>query len=188
MNVNKFFKPKLAIIGASVVAGVVTATLSIAPVIAAPVVVPAAKKPMTTITLQVKDCEGCQFNPASVRQAKRGTQPYLEWKSQPVTITNGKAQFLIPTRYTKGMSLEVSAPWEKGDYGAVPLATLSKAKGHCWAGTKKSAVSLNIVVVPTVEDGLGGDAIIPNAYLARLTAPKFIPGHQDLPYCVVPKK
>lgn len=136
----------------------------------------------TTITLKVTGCEGCEFTPNSVWQKKMGAMPSREWKGDTVTVRNGVAKFKIPTDYTRGMSLEVDAPWQRGSSGAVTMAALSK-DSFCWAGTKKSSATLKMIVKKAQVEGMGEMATVPMAYLAKVGAPKQIPGHQDLPYC-----
>ena len=149
---------------------------------------PAGGKPTRTfVNLTVSGCEGCTFKPYSIRQDEPGTEPYTSWEGKSVTIQNGSAQFSVPTRYTNGMSLQVNAPWESGTYGAVPMAMLSPGS-YCWEGTKLPAVVLDIETARyESDDEMYGPAVVPNAYLTSLAEPEFPPGHQDLPYCQVPR-
>jgi hypothetical protein len=164
--------------------------LVVATALAATVAVPsaahAAAGDRTRITLKVSGCEGCSFRPYSVLQEAEGDQAYVTWKGKRVVVRNGIARFTIPTDYTDGMSLQPKTSWQSGSAGYVPMVTLSK-KSYCWKGTPKAAATLKIVVKKKAEQGMGGPAIIPNAFLKSVGQPKSPPGHQDLPYCVVPQ-
>ncbi len=156
---------------------------------AAPNASPAATQPpkpkRTTVTLNVSGCDGCIFTPFSVRQDEPGAEPYTNWKGVPVTIAEGTGEFVIPTRYTEGMSLQVNAPWESGQYGAVVMATLAP-DSFCWEGTTSAEASLDITTVRLESnDEMYGPSVVPNAYLSSLPKPKYAAGHQDLPYCQV---
>ncbi|MBK9739403.1 MAG: peptidoglycan-binding protein [Actinobacteria bacterium] len=158
-----------------------------------------ATRGSTTIVLKVSGCDGCVLTPRSVRQTTSGMTPYLDWKGPALTVTDGGASFVIPTANTRGMSIEIAAPWASGDLGAVPLIALSKGRPseydpsaregvHCWKGTTASQAVLPINVRrETVGAMGGGKAVAPNAYLANLGPSDDIPGHQDLPYCTVPR-
>jgi hypothetical protein len=140
----------------------------------------------TEMTLRVNGCEGCTIRPFSVLQQASGDQPYVNWKGKKVTVRNGVVRFTIPTAYTDGMSLQVTAPWERGDVGYVPMASLSR-KSYCWTGTTQPSATVRLIVRKFVTEGFpSGTAVIPNAYLSSLRQPKVVPGHQDLPYCQVP--
>ena len=141
----------------------------------------------TVVTVKVKGCEGCTIQAFAALQEEMGAMPYVDWRSRRLTVNNGAVTFEIPTAYTNGMSLQVTAPWERGSVNAVPMATLSK-NSWCWPGTTKSKVTLRLIVKKLTTDGFPtGTAVIPNAYLASLPEPRFPGGHQDLPYCEVPR-
>lgn len=153
---------------------------------------------MTTVDLRVSGCDGCTLTPHTVRQAKLGAAPYVDWSGRAVTVRGGQARFSVPTKYTRGMSLTIDAPWQKGDFGAVPLVALSQGRPgeddpstpeglHCWKGTTAEKATLAIIVRRATVDGLGGKAVVPMAFLDSVGPPAYIPGHQDLPYCTVPR-
>lgn len=150
---------------------------------------PAAAAPpggTTTITVKVIGCDGCTVRPFAALQVQSGDQPYVDWHGKKQAVRNGVVRFTIPTAYTDGMSLQVTAPWETGSAGYVPMAALSK-KGYCWRGTSNASARIRLIVKKKSVQGMGGPAVIPNAYLSSLRQPKSPPGHQDLPYCVVPR-
>lgn len=157
---------------------------------------PSEAAPETTVTLRVQGCDGCVLTPNSVRQWPSG-KIAMQWRGESVRVRSGTARFRIPTIYTQGMSLEIAAPWEKGNYGSQPLVTLSKGAESeytpgdfedtfCWKGTFSKSVTLRIKVARSRGIGPGpAPYVVPNGYLSSLPKPDQPPGHQDLPYCAV---
>lgn len=170
----------------SALAAVVVLIALTAPAIPAAATTPRGEAGTTVITLRVTGCDGCTIQPFSVLQRKVGAQPFVDWNGKKLKVRDGVVRFTIPTDYTDGMSLQVTAPWERGSVNYVPMATLSR-NSFCWAGTTKPSATVRLTVKRLATDGFpGGTAVIPNAYLSSLPQPKVVPGHQDLPYCQVP--
>lgn len=178
-------------------AATVGLTLPASALMLAPTAMAAPDGGTTTITLRVSGCEGCTLRPKAWLQEESGAQPWASWNGPKLRVRKGKATFTVPTAYTNGLSLEIRAPWMKGDIGAVPLVALSQGTpsaddptfiegNHCWTGTTASTAQLAITVRKVTVDGMGGKAVAPMAYLTSVGAPPYIPGHQDEPYCVVP--
>ena len=153
----------------------------------------AVAAPTTRVVVRVAGCEGCVLYPSSVQQKDGGALRI--WRGRRATVTDGVIRFTIPTRFTKGMSLGITAPWEKGELGASLLVALSEGvpspydpayrEGqHCWAGTRAKRAVIHVTV--TRESGrspYGGRAVWPLAWSTAIPQPKDAPGHQDLPYC-----
>ena len=137
----------------------------------------------TMVTLNVSGCDGCVFTPYSVQYDPDG-EMYTDWKGEPVTVEGGFAQFVIPTRYTEGMSIQVDAPWES-ENGAVPMVTLSP-DSWCWTGTSDDKAMLDIITQRLESDDPRYPPwVVPNAYLSSLPEPENPPAHQDHPHCEV---
>lgn len=144
----------------------------------------AADSNMTTVNLTVKGGNGMTVTPYSVVQSSPGGDLAHSWKGKATVVKNGKVSFTIPTDYTDGMSLQVQAPWESGNPGYVPMATLS-SDSFCYPGTQKDTVNMTLKVQKKTVEGLGGKAVVPNVYKVKVGSPDSVPGHQDLPYCTM---
>lgn len=155
------------------------------------VVAPAAlaEEPTTTFTIKVKGPQANRMTvtPYSVQQSEQFTAPYTDWKGETQAVENGRVTFTIPTAYTNGMSLQVTAPWEKQGGYYVPMVAMNKDGSYCYRGTKKAKKTLNLRVTKQRVKAMGEIAVIPNAYVRKAGKPSEPPGHQDLPYCVVPR-
>ena len=118
-----------------------------------------AQAPNTVLTVKIRSCEGCEVTLISYLRGSEDDG----WASDPHSIQNGKAAFVIPTEKTRGLSVAVRTPWE-GHLGYVTMAvlryqglapgerigfnrarTMKKASG-CWAGTDEKQASLRIKV------------------------------------------
>ena len=110
------------------------------------------RAPNTVLTVNVRSCEGCEITLVSYLDGDMGAG----WASDPHTVQNGKAAFVVPTAKTEGLSVMVRTPWE-GQTGYVTMVvfrykglaagerigfnrarTMKKASG-CWAGTTEEA-------------------------------------------------
>jgi hypothetical protein len=121
----------------------------------------------TVLTVKIRSCEGCEVTLVSYLRGSEDDG----WASDPHTIQNGKAAFVVPTEKTHGLSVMVRTPWE-GHLGYVTLAvvryqglapgdrigfnrarTMKKASG-CWAGTDEPQASLRIKVRRVTLQGM----------------------------------
>lgn len=155
----------------------------------------AAPSGTTTVTVRVTGCEGCVLRPMSAQQD--ADMDLKLWRGKPATVTGGMIRYQIPTRFTEGMSLEINAPWARGEVGAQLLVALSEGypseydssyiEGeHCWAGTQSRRATITVKVVRERGQSMsGGTAVYPLAWSTSLPRPQSAPGHQDLPYCSV---
>jgi hypothetical protein len=130
----------------------------------------------TVLTVKIRSCEGCEVTLISYL---RGSEED-GWASDPHSIQNGKAAFVVPTEKTHGLSVMVRTPWE-GHMGYATMAviryqglapgdrigfnqarTMKKASG-CWAGTDDKEASLRIkvrrVTVPGVHERVPGQIV-----------------------------
>ena len=130
--------------------------------------------PNTVLTVNVRSCEGCEITLVSYLDGDMGAG----WASDPHTVQNGKAAFVVPTAKTEGLSVMVRTPWE-GQTGYVTMVvfrykglaagerigfnrarTMKKASG-CWAGTTEKQASLRFKVrrvnVPGVHGKVPGN-------------------------------
>ena len=62
----------------------------------------------TVLTLNVRSCEGCEITLVQLPRRRHGGG----WASDPHTVQNGKAAFVVPTAKTEGISVMVRTPWE----------------------------------------------------------------------------
>ena len=72
--------------------------------------------PNTVLTVNVRSCEGCEITLVSYLDGDMGAG----WASDPHTVRNGKAAFVVPTAKTEGLSVMVRTPWE-GQTGYVTM-------------------------------------------------------------------
>ena len=135
-----------------------------------------AKAQKTVLTVKIRSCEGCEVTLISYL---RGSEED-GWASDPHSIQNGRAAFVVPTEKTHGLSVMVHTPWE-GHMGYATMAvfryqglavgerigfnrarTMKNASG-CWAGTDEKQASLRIKVrrvnVPGVHERVPGQIV-----------------------------
>jgi hypothetical protein len=133
-----------------------------------------ARAANTVLTVNVRSCEGCEVTLVSYLDGETGAG----WASDPHTIQNGKAAFVVPTAKTEGLSVMVRTPWE-GHTGYVTMVvfrykglaagerigfnrarTMKRGSG-CWAGTTEKQASLRFKVrrvnVPGVHGKVPGN-------------------------------
>jgi hypothetical protein len=125
--------------------------------------------PNTVLTVNVRSCEGCEITLVSYLNGDMGAG----WASDPHTVRNGKAAFVVPTAKTEGLSVMVRTPWE-GQTGYATMVvfrykglaagerigfnrarTKKKASG-CWAGTTEKQASLRFKVRRVNVQGVHG--------------------------------
>ena len=121
----------------------------------------------TVLTVKIRSCEGCEVTLISYLKGSEDDG----WASDPHSIQNGKAAFVVPTEKTRGLTVAVQTPWE-GHLGYVTMAvmryqglavgerigfnrarTMDKASG-CWAGTDDAQASLRIKVRRVTLQGM----------------------------------
>ena len=121
----------------------------------------------TVLTVRIRSCEGCEVTLISYLKGSEDDG----WTSDPHTIRNGKAAFVVPTAKTRGLSVAVRTPWE-GHLGYDTMAvmryqglkagerigfnrarTMERASG-CWAGTDEPQTSLRIKVRRVTLQGM----------------------------------
>jgi hypothetical protein len=121
----------------------------------------------TVLTVKIRSCEGCEITLISYLRGNEDEG----WASDPHSIQNGKAAFVVPTEKTRGLTVTVQTPWE-GHLGYVTMAvvryqglapgdrigfnrarTMKKASG-CWAGTDEKQASLRIKVRRVTLQGM----------------------------------
>lgn len=125
-----------------------------------------ATPPRTRLVVRVDGCSSCTLNLA---RAFSGTTIY--WRSRGKKVgTDHKVVFHVPAKRTRGLSFELSVPWE--DYtgavlnvvtrdagqspGEVRNARRARAATHafgCWAGSKRATVRLHLHVARFAFNG-----------------------------------
>lgn len=144
---------------------------------------PASAAGMTTITLKMRNCEGCTIQPMLLREDADGQE--ADYTGTKVKVRDGVAVMKVPTDDTPGMSFLVEGPGPLG-IDAIPVlvvqykgyapgtvvtraqAKAAKKASGCWLGTSASSITLRAraatVQLPTF-DGNGTTAAVPMAWL-----------------------
>lgn len=143
---------------AHTLAGVVALVGTAGPTAAYAAPAPAAK-PTTTVTLTLKNCDGCTVTATSVLRAD-----YTDvWTSPTRKVVNDQVRLRVPTDRTRGLSLALDAPWEGntgyqtvvalryrgqdiGDRVTFAEARASRRASGCWAGTTDATAALKVKV------------------------------------------
>jgi len=121
----------------------------------------------TVVTVAIKDCEGCEV----LLLSYTAEDPDSGWSSETHAIADGKAEFVVPTDKTLGLSVAVDTPWE-GHLGYTTMAVMryqgltvgdrigfnrarqmKKASG-CYAGTTKKELLLRLKVRRVMVEGV----------------------------------
>ena len=111
----------------------------------------------TQVTFKVVDCDGCTITVGNLKEGEHDG-----WTSKGKKVKDGTVTFAVPTSLTRGLSVQVRAPWEQAHLGYVTNAVFryqdlkpgdkigfdrakvkSKASA-CWAGTDEDAVTLRL--------------------------------------------
>ena len=118
---------------------------------------PASAEDMTTITLKIRNCEGCTIQPMLLREDADGAE--ADYTGTKVKVSDGVAVMKVPTDDTPGMSFLVDGPGRE-DINAMPVlvvqykgyapgtvvtraqAKAAKKGSGCWLGTSASSVTL----------------------------------------------
>ena len=112
----------------------------------------------TTLVLKVPSCPKCTID---LTRAITGHQKV--WRSKNHHVRDGKVTFVLPTARTKGLSLEIYAPWDNAcdcntnivtryrgvDPGERLTDTVARHKRRaegCWAGTTASRFTMTVHV------------------------------------------
>lgn len=168
----------------------------------------ASTAPMTTVTFEVRNCEGCQVHVQSAR-----TSNYQRvWQAPARRVHDGRVSFQVPTARTRGLSVNVLPTWE--EHGIIPTgyetmavfrygrtapgehvdSTTARTKHQgsaCWAGTSRSDFTMRLNIRKVRVQGTGGEtdgsiAWFPTTrrYLKpMLPAYQGIVGAQDVVFC-----
>ncbi len=150
-------------VGAALLTLVLAAGVAVVSTAAAP----ASETPPTTrLVVRVDGCSSCTLNLA---RAFSGTKVY--WRSRGKKVgSDHKVVFHIPAKRTRGLSFELTVPWQDytgavlnvvtRDAGQLPgeprTAGKAKAANHafgCWAGTKRETVRLHFHVARFAFNG-----------------------------------
>lgn len=147
----------------------------------------AAQRPATTrIVLNISGCDGCSL---AAHSYVDGSQDV--WSSKGATVRDGRAVLKVPTARTAGMTVALTAPWEKrvgavgqlvfrygghraGDKVTTAAAKDAKRGSACFAGTEARRLTLKVKVYRAHFPGTGGRAVAPAAYTVttqRATGP-----------------
>jgi hypothetical protein len=118
---------------------------------------PASAEGMTTITLKVRNCDGCTIQPMLLRTDADGQ--VADYTGTKVKVRDGVAVMRVPTDDTPGMSFLVDGPGREAidalpvlvvqykGYAPGSVVTRAQAKAAkqasgCWLGTSASSVTL----------------------------------------------
>jgi len=194
-------------VSGALLAAALLVPLSAAPSIAspAPVAVRTAAAPTTVLTIHAPGCEGCEITAHSAL-----TADYEDvWQSRAVEVVDGEAAFRVPTDRTHGLSLSLTAPWERRlGYvtvvamryaGTVPGETVGfrdarqeRRATACWAGTSEASYDLTIRTRKVLVDGVAPGRVPGTLAWARTTQDWLAPmrrvyggvmGEQDIDFC-----
>ncbi len=144
---------------------------------------PATAEGMTTITLKIRNCDGCTIQPTLLRADADGQE--ADYTGKKVKVSDGVAVMKVPTDDTPGMSFLVRGPGPLG-IDAVPVlvvqykgyapgtvvtpaqAKAAKKASGCWLGTSADSITLRAraatVQLPTFDGG-GTTSAVPLAWL-----------------------
>lgn len=140
---------------------------------------PAAEEPTgtTRVVLQVLGCDGCSLQAHSYPE----DQTDEAWSSPGRKVRDGRVRFRVPTDLTSGMTVSVTAPWERhvgavsnvvfryrgqqpGDRVTRQEARAARRGSACFPGTVAPRIELRVRVIRAHFPGVGGPATAPAAY------------------------
>ena len=174
----------LAVAAALVLAPAASATVSATSTPVAPADRPAAPvgpgpAGTTKLVLEVRGCGGCSFQASSYHQVGVDVRT---WSSRERTPdARGRVAFLVPTAYTRGLSVAVRAPWERragavsqlvfeyggdspGDRVTVADARSSRLGNACFRGTRERRLVLGVQGYRAHVEGTGARATAAAAF------------------------
>lgn len=157
----------------------------------------------TTLTL-TSSCEGCTISLVNAQRA----HVHKVWSSRSRSFVDGRATFTIPTRFTRGLSAAITAPWERrlgyvtevvfgyeglqqGQTPGFRAVRRQRVAYGCWDGTSAASITVPLVIRPVRVQGIGGRTTGTVAY-ARQMQPVRNPstrvvggvlGQQDVLFC-----
>jgi hypothetical protein len=161
----------------------------------------------TTLVLQVPSCPKCTID---LTRAISGHQKV--WRSKNHHVRNSRVTFVLPTARTKGLSFEISAPWDNacdcntnivtryrainpGDRLPDTVARHKLKAEGCWAGTTARTFTMTVHVARFKATQINGQpGHVMRAYLNPQVA-SIAPmtrafqgtlGNQDAFYCTLP--
>lgn len=164
--------------------------------------------PKTTLTIHAPGCEGCDITAHSAL-----TSDYEDvWESRPVEVVDGVATFRVPTDRTAGLSLSLTAPWERrlgyvtvvamryagthpGDTVGYREARAERRASACWGGTSEPSVDMTIRTRKVRVVGVRPGKVPGTLAWARTTPEWLAPmrrvhngvmGGQDIDFCMPP--
>lgn len=166
---------------------------------------PEAKPSKTTVTLDVKGCNGCDLRLVQASE----DDPSSYWHSHLHTVKDGKVSWTVLTSRTIGMSIEVRAPWDGGtdsvpnvvfryagkkvgDPVSATYARHARRAAGCYAGTTTSDLGIAVTVVHAKVPGVTGKTVTSPRAFTSVTqpskgglqrAPYGTLGNQDAYYC-----
>lgn len=191
--------------------GALLATLLVpvaAPALADPTPLAERAAPRTTLTIHAPGCEGCDVTAHSAL-----TSDYEDvWESGPKEVVDDVVTFRVPTDRTAGLSLSLSAPWERrlgyvtvvamryagthpGDTVGYREARAERRASACWGGTSESSVDMTIRTRKVRVVGIGRGTVPGTLAWARTTPTWLAPmrrvqhgvmGGQDIDFCDPP--
>lgn len=133
------------------------------------------KAAVTKVVLRVAGCDDCSFAAHSYRSG--GTV----WSSPGRRVRDGRVVLRVPTRLTEGMSISLTAPWERrtgavsnvvfryagqepGDRVTRREARTARRGSACFPGIDASRIKLGVKVQRAHFPGTGGRATGAAAY------------------------
>lgn len=159
----------------------------------------------TTLTVHAPGCEGCEITAQSAL-----TSDYEDvWQSGPVEVVDGVATFRVPTDRTAGLSMSLTAPWERrlgyrtvvamryagtaaGDVVGVRQARSARRASPCWAGTDEATYDMTLRTRKVRVVGIGPGKVPGTLAWTRTTQDWLDPvrrvhggvmGGQDIDFC-----
>lgn len=136
---------------------------------------------VTRVVLRVQGCDGCSMRAHSYDPD--GADGGL-WSSRGAKVKDGRVVFDVPTERTRGMTVSITAPWERrvGAVGSVVFryaglrpgervspadARAARRGSACFGGTDRDRLTLRVRVHRAHFPGTTGRAVAPAAYAVR---------------------
>lgn len=156
---------------AALAAGTALSTVGAAPADGSTDTVRAGRAaPTTDLTFAVANCEGCRIQLRHARETNDPQRPKV-WVSREKQVRDGRVSFTLKSRRTWGMAVTVVAPWEGqtgyrttvafryrgksvGDAVTFRQARHKRYASACWAGTRRPAVTIPLIVREVMVDGV----------------------------------
>ena len=164
-----------------------------------------AAQARTALTLAVTGCDDCRI---VLVQARMENGRESVWQAPVRKVKDGEVTWKIPTKRTKGLTMQVLADWDGSSYvpsiamryaGLKPGKSVTSAAARtkdsasiCWAGTKADEVTIDITVERGRTKNVQGERVAtPRAYASvtqewlkpMLPARRGMVGSHDVTYC-----